>query len=710
MAAGSVEDPLLTVREAFDAGHYLANNPDVADAGLDPWAHFMTSGWRERRDPNADFSVAAYLQLNPDVAEAGVNPFVHHVLHAAHEARPTAPVVVTPSLSSVSDTSDIREAFDEDFYRASNPDIADQDPFDHFVAVGWKEGRDPHPDFSVSDYHLVNPDVAAAGLNPFIHFIRHGRAEGRSLGPARTRDRPAPGAGEVDPVRAAFDDEHYRASGPVLSEAEDAFTHFMLTGWRKGRDPNSWFSVARYLQLNPDVEAAGINPFEHYMVHGRHEGRPLTHGLDFRNDILRLAPPFEAHLQSLREACPDPDPDPIDRLAQALSQRQTGRRLHITVSQDNYVGAFGGIQLCLRIEAAALREQDIDHLHLFPPATAMVVEVNRENPPVGLLLNDVFLGHFRPDEIVALANGQPRTEVSFAVHSLIGHSTPGVVGILQAFGAEAGYYWVHDYSSLCAGYALMRNDVSFCGAPPPESAACRVCQYRPRRRVQMREHERLFEAFAVTVLAPSSGALTLWRRSFPRRPAAAIAHPHARLTPRRTPRIPRDEVSGRPLRVGFLGMATHHKGWPAFAALAEFFSSDPRYEFHHLARSPAAGVPMQFTAVAPTAGDPEPMRDAVERLQLDVVVLWSLWPETFCFTAFEAVAGGAAIVTNAAAGNVAAFVREQACGLVLDGEVPLHALFQSGEIRAQARQTRMPRLQALKFSRMTADFLPETSR
>ena len=55
----------------------------------------------------------------------------------------------------------------------------------HFVEHGWKEGRDPAPWFSVGYYLLANPDVAGAGLNPFVHYLHSGRAEGRDIQPSR---------------------------------------------------------------------------------------------------------------------------------------------------------------------------------------------------------------------------------------------------------------------------------------------------------------------------------------------------------------------------------------------------------------------------------------------------------------------------------------------------------------------------------------------
>jgi hypothetical protein len=38
------------------------------------------------------------------------------------------------------------------------------------------------------------------------------------------------------------------------------------------------FNVAAYLAANPDVAAAGVDPWTHWRDHGRHEGRPLRPG------------------------------------------------------------------------------------------------------------------------------------------------------------------------------------------------------------------------------------------------------------------------------------------------------------------------------------------------------------------------------------------------------------------------------------------------
>lgn len=64
----------------FDRAWYVAENPDVDFTALDPLEHFFTRGWREDRDPSADFSVRGYRARYAQEVGADVNPLEHFLL------------------------------------------------------------------------------------------------------------------------------------------------------------------------------------------------------------------------------------------------------------------------------------------------------------------------------------------------------------------------------------------------------------------------------------------------------------------------------------------------------------------------------------------------------------------------------------------------------------------------------------------------------
>jgi hypothetical protein len=152
-------------------------------------------------------------------------------------------------------------------------------------------------------------------------------------------------------------------------------------------------------------------------------------------------------------------------------------------------------------------------------------------------------------------------------------------------------------------------------------------------------------------------------------------------------------------------MPAAHKGWPVFRELALRFAGDRRYEFLHLGARGVGGLPIGFQAVSVTSARPRAMQEALEAARADAVLVWPLCRETFSFTAYEAVAAGAAVLTHPDTGNVAAFVEAGAHGRVLADEAALLDLFETGAVRALSRARRKPSLYKLEFSDMTAGLL-----
>jgi hypothetical protein len=101
--------------------------------------------------------------------------------------------------------------FDDAFYRASYPGVAQAgvDPLVHYLIHGVAEGRDPNPLFDTSFYLQANPDVARSGINPLLHYVLEGAA--------------------------------------------------------KGRDPNPLFDTSLYLEDHQDALGSGLNPLAHYL-------------------------------------------------------------------------------------------------------------------------------------------------------------------------------------------------------------------------------------------------------------------------------------------------------------------------------------------------------------------------------------------------------------------------------------------------------------
>jgi lipopolysaccharide biosynthesis protein/ubiquinone biosynthesis protein Coq4 len=223
----------------FDTKWYLAQNPDVAEAGLNPLMHYFGSGWEEGRSPHPLFDAKWYLAQNPDVAEAGLNPLMHYLGSGWKEGRSPHPL------------------FDAKWYLAQNPDVAGagSNSLMHYLGPGWEEGRSPHPLFDTKWYLAQNPDVVEAGFNPLMHYLGSGWVEGHSPHPL-------------------FDAKWYLAQNSDVAEGRlNPLMHYLGSGWMEGRSPHPLFDAKWYLAQNPDIAEAGLNPLMHYLRSGWEEGR-----------------------------------------------------------------------------------------------------------------------------------------------------------------------------------------------------------------------------------------------------------------------------------------------------------------------------------------------------------------------------------------------------------------------------------------------------
>lgn len=171
-----IQDHIRTLQnsELFDAEWYLAQYSDVALLGLSPEEHYLRVGALLMRDPSPRFSTGYYLDANSDVAGCGMNPLLHYLYHGHKEKR----LRTCLGHLSAAEVATVRSAFDEKFYlkQASGLNLGSYQPLEHYLTIGWKQGLEPHPDFSTTYYKKRAPEVLE---HPFVHYVLNGARERR---------------------------------------------------------------------------------------------------------------------------------------------------------------------------------------------------------------------------------------------------------------------------------------------------------------------------------------------------------------------------------------------------------------------------------------------------------------------------------------------------------------------------------------------------
>lgn len=75
----------------FDSEYYLSQYYDVLNGVDNLLENFLTEGIEQKRNPSKQFDTEFYLKHNPDVAQADVNPFLHYVGNGRLEGREAFP-------------------------------------------------------------------------------------------------------------------------------------------------------------------------------------------------------------------------------------------------------------------------------------------------------------------------------------------------------------------------------------------------------------------------------------------------------------------------------------------------------------------------------------------------------------------------------------------------------------------------------------------
>ena len=176
------------------------------------------------------------------------------------------------------------------WYRQNYPDLRDT-PIDaarHYLEHGAEEGRNPHPLFDTKFYLEQNPDVAAAGMNPLVHYILHGAKESRAPHPhfntesnhSLPDNRLKDGQCETE-ARSPITEDLVTSNSHTAEDEISGCATKQIEQPANGFEADAYNVITRshlfeklwYINKNPDVAKAEVDPLAHYMLYGCNERR-----------------------------------------------------------------------------------------------------------------------------------------------------------------------------------------------------------------------------------------------------------------------------------------------------------------------------------------------------------------------------------------------------------------------------------------------------
>jgi FkbM family methyltransferase len=389
----------------------------------------------------------------------------------------------------------------------------------------------------------------------------------------------------------------------------------------------------------------------------------------------------------------------------------------LAVSHSDYRIAVAGTQKLLQQEEALLAEREISYVEIHPATEQPLLGGGYRDFLMGLYVDSQKIGTFTLAQIqefmAAFGSRDIRIE-AVHLHHLMGFDLQLIDELLANIVAPKTVF-IHDFYTVCKQWNLMKNDTEFCAAPPVGSETCRNCRYGQERPAHFSAYSAFFEKWNVDFITPSTLARDVWLKAFPTLVKRIKVIPHlvsreaggvcpspgaATLDAGKLPEKQKVDspvlsptvdgrslkCTGRRIRIAYVGYQHVIKGWEDWKRLAGALPSED-FECFILGNCGEFFPHVQYVPVSFIEQGPDAMRQALQKNNIDLAFLWSLVPETYSFTLFEAMAAGCFILTNPYSGNIAAQVTESGRGWIAkDLQDLISSLLKTDELRASLDQ------------------------
>lgn len=227
------------------------------------------------------------------------------------------------------------------------------------------------------------------------------------------------------------------------------------------------------------------------------------------------------------------------------------------------------------------------------------------------------------------------------INHLIGFPLQAFLHLIAAAGVPY-HFFAHDYYAVCPSYTLIDGGGHFCGVPG-DLAVCDAC-LRARHEDALGGIRAWRDAFGTflagaVVTAPSQATADLIRRAYPDIQVGVVEH-HLTYELARTYR---DEfAAGQPVHIAAIGALSPEKGADILYEMADIIRERHLpIRLHLIGYTYRQSAPDDDGVLAITGRyDPQALPQLLADARAAAVIIPAVWPETYCYTASEAMACG----------------------------------------------------------------------
>lgn len=230
---------------------------------------------------------------------------------------------------------------------------------------------------------------------------------------------------------------------------------------------------------------------------------------------------------------------------------------------------------------------------------------------------------------------------------------------------------IHDFYFICNTFNFLKNKDTFCGLDMPSEEKCKNCHNYNSIKTFSKNRDKFFNTIDSKVdkiIFPSEFCEKKWIEAFPQYENRAIIRHHLEYYG-----VYDKKKNNKRIKIAYIGRKSKTKGIETWRKLCSINT----YEFYYF------GIDIDNNnenEIFVSSLIDNNMTNKLREYNIDIVVLWSIIPETYSFTYYEASSAGCYVITNKNSGNICEQIKNNNNGKIYESEEELLNDFKSKNI------------------------------
>jgi glycosyltransferase involved in cell wall biosynthesis len=330
-------------------------------------------------------------------------------------------------------------------------------------------------------------------------------------------------------------------------------------------------------------------------------------------------------------------------------------RLIVVISHSDYLNSMGGTEKKISEQIEEYTNQGIHAICIFPAFRNEFMESKESE--YGIRIDGKMQGYFDLKCILLAVSGHVSDIDEVLIHHLMYWTSIDInilIRFMKKYSIRYNVYMHDFYFFSPAIYAI------YVGKVKEQKDIYRVNEEfhfideytEAKTRLQWKEFYYQILKDAQKIVLPSVFIKESVQKYFEDLSEKLVVKGHLILTQQKLEKRHNDK-----LRIAYLGYSAEFKGWSTWERVIQYLTRNNHYDFYHIG---GLNQSDKYVTNIPYSFQDGGVNAAVEKLienNIDIVVLWSIIPESYSYTLFEAIAASSYILTNTLSGNICHTIR-----------------------------------------------------